>query len=267
MKNNYVKISSRDFNIEQIANSGQCFRIYEVSPGNWKIIAFEKALTISYDGATEYILECSVDEYQKIWRDYFDLQRDYGVIKENIRATGDPYLIAAVNYGYGIRILHQDLWETIVTFIISQRNNIPRIRKIISKLCDGEKFPSPKLLATYSETDFLAIGLGYRAKYLVDISRAAVSGKLSFDNLKKMNYIEVIDSLKKFNGIGNKVANCIALYGLHKLEAFPIDIWMKRIINKRYFGNFDPYRFAEYAGIVQQYMFFYERHLALEKSA
>lgn len=233
----------------------------KVSFNTWNVSAFGHTLNVRKNDAGEHILECSADEYREIWQDYFDAQCDYSAIKDSICATRDPYLIAAVNYGHGIRILRQDLWETIVTFIISQQNNIPRIKRIISKLCDGVIFPTPKTLAKYSITDLEAIGLGYRAKYLVEISRAVLSGALSFSELKKMNYPDAVKCLKQFNGIGDKVANCIALYGLHKTESFPIDVWIKRIVNNRYSGHFDIDRFTGYAGIVQQYMFFYERHL------
>lgn len=262
MKSDAIKIPSQDFDIEQIANSGQCFRIRKVSSDTWNVSAFGHTLNVRKNGAGEHILECSTDEYREIWQDYFDAQCDYGAIKDSIRAARDPYLIAAVDYGYGIRILRQDLWETIVTFIISQQNNIPRIKRIISKLCDGVNFPDPETLAKYSEADLEAIGLGYRAKYLVEISRAVLSGELSLSELKKMNYADAVSCLKQFNGIGDKVANCIALYGLHKTESFPIDVWMKRIINNRYSGHFNTDRFTGYAGVVQQYMFFYERHLS-----
>jgi N-glycosylase/DNA lyase len=191
------------------------------------------------------------------------MRRDYGKIKENIRATGDPYLIAAVNYGYGIRILKQDLWETMVTFLVSQQNNIPRIKNIIVKLCapHGGQFPTPDILAQYTENDFLSLGLGYRAKYLQVLVEAVLKGNLSFDALRDMNYHDAINFLKCFHGIGNKVANCIALFGLHKMEAFPVDVWIKRIIDEQYAGNFNEKRFLGYAGVVQQYMFFYQRSL------
>lgn len=262
-KDNYLKIHSLDFNIDQIANSGQCFRMFKISSNTWEIIALGRMLKIHQEGDFDYVFECSLKEYRELWFDYFDMQRDYGKIKESIRAIGDPYLIAAIDYGYGIRILRQDLWETIVTFIISQRNNIPRIKNTIIKLCEPHKkqFPSPELFEKYSESDLLSFGLGYRAKYLQNISEAVVKGDLNLNTLKNMNYNCAIDFLKRFNGIGDKVANCIALFGLHKIEAFPIDIWIKRIIDNQYSGNFNVNRFSGYEGIVQQYIFFYQRHL------
>jgi N-glycosylase/DNA lyase len=261
-KNNYVRIYLPDFSLRQIANSGQCFRMKEISPGVWKVIALNKRLQIRKEkGSSCYIFECSRREFEEIWFDYFDLGRDYSKIKADIKATGDPYLTAAINYGHGLRILRQDLWETILTFLISQQNNIPRIKNTVAKLCEpyGCQFPTANMLSQYREDDFLALGLGYRAKYLKNIVKAAVDGDLNLDELKNMDFCGVVSFLKRFDGIGNKVANCIALFGLHQIDAFPIDTWIRRIIDEQYGGNFDKTRFSGYAGIVQQYMFFYQR--------
>lgn len=256
-----IKIQSDNFNIEHIAHSGQCFRIYERSPGLWETIAFGKSLKIRKNNANLHIFECNKNEYDEIWRDYFDMQRDYNKIKDTIRASGDSYLIKAANFGYGIRILKQDLWETIVSFIISQQNNISRIKKIIERLClpYGSRFPSPNELAEFSENDLIKLGLGYRAKYVRNIAVSVAEGKFNFDKINRMTYEEAIAYLKQFNGIGAKVADCIALYGLGKLQAFPMDVWIKRILRQQYNGSFDISRFREYAGVVQQYMFYYER--------
>ncbi|MBR1733849.1 MAG: DNA-3-methyladenine glycosylase 2 family protein, partial [Alphaproteobacteria bacterium] len=240
---------------------GQCFRISEVSENIWEVIAFGKNLKIRSCKNNISIFECDEKEYNEIWHDYFDMRRDYGEIKAKIRSSGDNYLIKAVEFGYGMRILNQNLWEVIVSFIISQQNNIPRIRGIIDKLCkryDGQ-FPSPERLAQWSETDLEKIGLGYRAKYVRNIAIAATEGKFDFEKIQRMNYENSIEYLKNFDGIGNKVANCIALFGLRKLEAFPIDVWINRILQNQYGGKFNVDFFHGYAGIVQQYMFYYER--------
>lgn len=256
-----VEIRSDDFNIAQIADSGQCFRIFEQSPGVWEVIAFGKRLKIYLEDDNTHIFECEANEYNELWSNYFDMQRDYGKIKAKIRTFDDVYLTNAVNFGYGIRILNQDLWEVIVSFIISQQNNIPRIRGIIERLCKpyGTRFPTPQELAALSENELTKIGLGYRARYVRNIAIAAIEGRLNLDKLQKMSYNDAVDYLKRFDGIGDKVANCIALFGLRKLEAFPIDVWIKRILQRQYGSIFDTTRFSEYAGLVQQYMFYYER--------
>ncbi len=248
-----------DFNIEQIADSGQCFRMDKVADGKWRLRAFNRELEISQQ-QEEVRFDCSAEEFDEVWYDYFDMSRDYGAIKSAILATGDKYLSVAVKFGYGLRILRQDLWETLVSFIISQRNNIPKIKLTISKLCRGSvKFPSATELAEFSDKELKSCGLGYRAKYIKDIAHNVCDGKFDLEKLKNLNYVQAIDYLKTQNGVGDKVANCIALFGLYKTEAFPIDVWIKRIIDTHYNGHFDASRFKDYAGIVQQYMFYYER--------
>lgn len=256
-----IEIRSDDFNIAQIANSGQCFRISEQYTGIWLVVAFGKSLKIHVKDDNTHIFECDTDEYNELWHNYFDMQRDYGEIKAKIRVVGDPYITRAVDFGYGMRILNQDLWEVIISFIISQQNNIPRIRGIIKRLCApyGLRFPTPQELASFSEDELEKIGFGYRARYVRNMAIAVTEGRLNFDELQKMSYHEAVAYLKKFDGIGDKVANCIALFGLRKLEAFPVDVWIKRILQKQYGGEFDIRRFPGYAGLVQQYMFYYER--------
>ncbi|MDR1391428.1 MAG: hypothetical protein LBI95_03655 [Holosporales bacterium] len=252
-----------DFDIEQIANSGQCFRITRKDAITWKVVAFKKELYITKLSERDYAFNCDEKEFNEIWYGYFDLQRDYKKVKENIKRINDPYLTAAVNYGFGLRILQQDPWESIVSFIISQRNNIPRIIKIIDRLCEPYDgfFPSPEDLFVYTEIDFRNLGLGYRAMYLVEITKAVINKKLEIEKIKNMNTKDSIEYLKNFIGIGDKVANCIALFGFSKIDAFPIDTWINRIISAHYNGHLDIDRFKEYAGIVQQYMFFYQRSL------
>ena len=261
-------IQSEDFDIEQIANSGQCFRINNLLGNIWQVVAFGRLLKIEKLKHNTHKLFCSEKEFKEIWKSYFDFETDYGRIKSDIQNLDDPYLTKAIEHGKGIRILRQDLFETIISFIISQQNNIPRIKSSIEKLCRpyGAKFPGAEILATYSERDFQNLGFGYRSKYLRDISVAVQNGDLNLDNLKKMDYDAAIKYLKGFKGIGDKVANCIALYGLHKTEAFPKDVWINRIIKEVYNGKFDISQLSNCAGIVQQYMFFYQRFLQQRKS-
>lgn len=253
----------QDFDIEQIANSGQCFRIHEVSPSVWLVKAFGSKLCITKIDKNEYLFDCTEKEYESVWFDYFDLGTDYSVYKKIIQQTQDAYLIKAINYGSGIRILKQDLWETIITFIISQQNNISRIKNIMERIClpfDGI-FPSPTLLKDYTEVDFKILGLGYRARYIVDIVEAVLNGKFDLNYLAKLQTQDALQYLQKFSGIGLKIANCIALFSLHKIDAFPVDVWIKRIVETRYAKAFPVERYAAFVGIVQQYMFFYERSL------
>jgi N-glycosylase/DNA lyase len=259
-----TKVKVRNFSIEQVANSGQCFRINKLGAANvWQVAALGKILKIQPVDRDTYIFHCSWDEYKAIWTDYFDFGRDYGVVKNAILSSNDPYLSRAIECGFGLRILRQDIWEVMVSFMISQRNSIPRIKNIIEKLCapHGGMFPSPQVFAKYDEKFFRDMGLGYRAKYLVKMARAVDGGTCDIEFLKTLSCKEAIKYLKRLDGVGDKVANCIALYGLHKLEAFPMDTWIRQIVEKQYGGNFDIEPFSEYAGATQQYMFFYQRQL------
>lgn len=256
-----IKKVINDFSIEQIANSGQCFRLNQISEKNtWQVIALGKILKIRQAPRSEEVyFNCSEEEFESIWTEYFDLKRDYGVIKDLIISQKDPYLEAAVCYGYGLRMLKQDLWEMIISAITSQQNNISRIKQLIEKLCNPF-FPSAAELASHSEEFFKNLGFGYRAKYILKVARAVENGSLDLKILRQLSCSEAVKYLKIFPGIGEKVANCIALFGLHLVEAFPVDVWIKRIMDTRYRGRFDTSRFEGFAGIVQQYMFYYERN-------
>lgn len=253
----------KDFDIAQIADSGQCFRFSKLDSRTWRVIAFRKILDIEKLSGDNYLFYCDENEFRDIWYNYFDLQTDYGVIKNFVYNLNDNYLAAAVNYGYGIRILRQDLWEMIVSYIISQRNNIKRITNTINKICSyfSGFFPSPIELSQFTENDFIKLGLGYRTEYLARITKSVINRDLDLEKLKLMETAEAINYLKQFKGIGEKVANCIVLFGLYRTDAFPIDTWIKRIIDKEYYGVFDINKINQYAGIIQQYMFFYQRFL------
>ncbi len=214
---------------------------------------------------TTHIFFCSQEKFDTFWRDYFNLQTDYSIFKQRILASGDAYLRNAANFGSGLRILRQDLWETMVSFIISQQNNIPRITHCIKQLCalNGNKFPTAEDFLSMRGEKLKAVKLGYREDYLLRLSEAVVEGKFDLDVLRNMSYEEALQYLKTLRGVGEKVANCIALFGLHHLEAFPIDTWMKKIIVTHYDGHFslEEKGLKDIAGLVQQYMFFYERSL------
>ena len=151
-------------NLHQIANSGQCFRWQQISDNTYKIPAFGKELTISQDGNT-FILSCEEDEWNSLWRNYFDLDTNYNEVENIIMNANDDFLKAAYEFGSGIRILRQDLWEVIISFIISQNNNIPRIKRSIDKICseNNGKFPEWYDLINMDLADK---GLGYRDEYI-----------------------------------------------------------------------------------------------------
>ena len=243
-----VEIDHMD--LHQIANSGQCFRWQQIEDNSYIIPAFGKELTISQDGNT-FILSCDENEWDSLWRNYFDLDTDYNEVENIIMNTNDDFLKAAYEFGSGIRILRQDLWEVIISFIISQNNNIPRIRKSIEKICaevDG-RFPTCHEIL---DMDLSDKGLGYRDEYLID----AANWWIWEDECPLVE--EPKTECMKIKGVGEKVSNCICLFGMHQLDAFPVDVHIKRILNREYDGELPEWAFGKYAGLLQQHIFNFE---------
>jgi N-glycosylase/DNA lyase len=221
-------------------------------------------------------LSCSEEDYEQIWEDYFDLKYDYGRIIEKLKNGDDEFLRQAALFGKGIRILQQESFETVISFIISQNKNIPAIKSCIEGICRryGEKrisrefgnleytvFPTPNVLAAAVKEDLRALKTGYRDEYIIHAASAAANGSMDLNRLRNCGYPEAVSSLKSIKGIGEKVANCIALYGLHHIEGFPVDVWINRVFNEIYNGSFPKEKYSGYGGIIQQYMFYYMRYL------
>ena len=215
-------------------------------------------------------ITCSPEDYETVWHNYFDIDRDYEAIRRKLCV--DEYMVKATEFGAGIRILRQDKWEALCSFIISQCNNIPRIKKIIEALCRlcGERisfedneyftFPSAQTLACMTAEDLAPIRCGYRADYIINAAGAVASGKLDLESLAKSQPEDARSQLKKIKGIGDKVADCAMLFGLHMLDAFPRDVWIKRALAGQYGDAFDPKIFTPHSGIAQQYIFHYARN-------
>jgi N-glycosylase/DNA lyase len=282
------KLELKQFDLEQIADSGQCFRwtrILEDETGGatsdiesgkikYRIIAFGKILNIEQDMTSGIVtMDCSDTDFDNIWKDYFDLDTDYGKIIDRI-PEDDSYLKRAASGCDGIRIIRQDPWETLITFIISQRKNIPAIKASVEKICkaagsvigeaDGEKlyaFPTPEQLSSLSMDDLNACSLGYRAQYIYKAARAAVDGVVDLDKWKSLGDEELFDKLCSLYGVGKKVANCTMLFGFYRLDSFPIDVWMNKIQDKYYPEGFPIEAYRPYGGVMQQYMFAYERSI------
>ncbi|MCR5421940.1 MAG: 8-oxoguanine DNA glycosylase [Lachnospiraceae bacterium] len=261
-------ISIDNMDLRQIADSGQCFRWNMKEEGLCEIIAYNRKLRIRQQG-NNFDLDCDRGEWEEIWSSYLDTDTDYRGIGRKIEESGDDYLKSAYRYGSGIRILRQELWETLISFIISQNNNIKRIRGSIEAICskaalplrdgskDGYRFPGP----TDVDREFFndkELGLGYRDGYLADMFEYAAAHSGFEESLKQMENEEAFLKLLSFKGIGRKVANCVCLFGLHHIDAFPIDTHIKQILEKYYPHGFDLERYKGYAGIVQQYMFYYK---------
>ena len=243
-------------NLHQIANSGQCFRWQHINDNTYKIPAFGRELTISQDGDL-FTLSCDESKWFSLWRNYFDVDTDtdYDEVEKIIMESDDGFLKAAYRYGSGIRILRQDLWEVIISFIISQNNNIPRIRKSIEKICseNNGKFPEWYDLINMDLADK---GLGYRDEY---IRNACYARATTFtDDDLELGYVNAKAQLMKIKGIGEKVANCILLFSLHYLNAFPVDTHIRKILDREYNGEMPEWAESKYAGLFQQYLFYYE---------
>lgn len=308
MNNNYTSDNStphiircQNMDLAQIAASGQCFRMTQVpdKPGTWSVISKAHYLEI-YETPDGFFFDCP-DETLSFWKHYFDFETDYASFIASIRAD-DTYLADAAKAGSGIRILCQDLWEMMITFLISQQKTIPKIREAVEALAkkygaertitlsDGSlstyhSFPTPDDLASVSLDDLQSLKLGYRAKYIHRLIQDVLSGKVSLTSLMAMAPDEAMTALTGIYGIGPKVANCICLFGLHHIDSFPVDTWIQQILTKVYlpkdpsrykalpknrlystiiqdfFGNYDGY-----AGVMQQYIFYYERSIINKKS-
>lgn len=251
--------------LKQIAGSGQCFRWRVTGEASVNIIAFGKSLNVTQDG-DEFTFDCSEEEWNEIWYDYFDLDTDYNHIEKIIMSSGDEHLKESFRLGSGIRILKQELWEIVISFMISQNNNIGRITKTVELLCDrcGKVIPGSerKSFPGLEDIDLTvfddrSMGFGYRADYLRGIYSLESFAKEA-EMLINADYDAAMELLLKHKGIGKKVANCICLFGLHQVNAFPIDTHVKQILEKYYSGGFDFEKYRGFAGIIQQYLFYYE---------
>lgn len=304
-----MTIPVKDFHLEHIFDCGQCFRWNPQLDGSWTGLAGGRAARMrvhpdhvdvldSTKSNTEGLLTImgtaaadeSEKEWQQFWYDYLDLGTDYGKIKRSL-GRGDAAMRRAIKAGGGIRILNQDLWETMVSFIISQNNNIPRIKGCIEALCRefGEpvnvpKFifdtdadqtlytiPPPEKLAALTREDLEVCRLGYRAPYLIETAKQVLDrGGMEAVREQLTRAEDVREALMDFAGVGPKVASCIALFGVRKADAFPIDVWMRRAMHTVYgieeknvkaMEAYAAEHFRKYGGYAQQYLFYYIRGL------
>jgi len=268
-----TEVRTADFDLDKTFNCGQCFRWRpeEGAARSYIGVAYGRAARARQIGESVFI-SGGREEFESLWRDYFDLGRDYAAIRAALSV--DPYMARAAEHGAGIRILRQEPWEALCTFIISQCNNIPRITQIVEALCrlfgapvqfEGRTlyaFSAPETLAALREEDLAPLRCGYRARYIIGAARAVAEGRIDLEKLKDAPERDAVVSLKALDGVGDKVAHCAALFGLGKLNAFPVDTWMKKALESQYGGRADVSRFAPYAGIAQQYIFHYARSSA-----
>ena len=262
----------KNLNPRRTFDCGQCFRWNEDAEGRWRGVASGKAAVVWAENGRTYI-ECALDDIY-FWRDYLDMDTDYEEARRSIEVC--DYLRDCAAYGEGIRILRQDKWEALCSFIISQCNNIPRIKGIVEKLSslygdivaapwgEARSFPTAERVAQLTEADLAPLRSGYRAPYILAAAKAVASGELDLEETALLPCNEARAELKKLGGVGDKVANCVVLFGLHQLDAFPVDVWIKRALAANMPKGFDPSSLGKYAGLAQQYMFYHARETAAE---
>jgi N-glycosylase/DNA lyase len=259
---------AEDFDPVKTFECGQCFRWNADAEGVYRGVFLGGAAKVWRNGDSVFI-RFSDNLTSDVIENYFDLKRDYANIRLSVGI--DDYMKKAADYGKGIRILRQEPWEALCSFIISQCNNIPRIKKIIETMCrhfgepfefEGDtyySFPTAQRISELTPCELDPLRCGYRAQYIIDAARAVSEGKLDLDAISSSTYDDAMRSLKAQNGIGDKVANCVVLFGLNMLSAFPVDVWIKKVLSAHYDGDFSPEIFGDFAGVAQQYMFFYAR--------
>ncbi len=262
-----MKITSDSFELEDIFECGQCFRWNKNEDNSYTGVAFGKVLTLSKKGD-----EVCFSDDAEIWNEYFDLETDYEEIKKQL--SKDEVTRKAIEKGKGIRILKQEFFETVISFIISQNNNIPRIKGIVEKLCEkyGKEiergyfaFPEKEVLATLEKEDLAFLRAGYRDAYIIDAARKLVNNEIDMDVIKNAPIEDARREISKIKGVGPKVADCILLFGASRYEVFPTDVWMKRVLTELYgfetltpvqINAFAKERFGNLAGFAQQYLFY-----------
>ena len=259
-----------DFDLEKTASCGQCFRAKSVEDGMFRFVWRDYVVYIQKNGEQQFSVSCDEKEWQKIWVRYFDLERSYRNLYFEEREKHE-FVRRAMEHGRGIRILRQDPWEMLVTFIISQRKSIPAIARSVEALAlkyghpvETEReivysFPTPQDMASASIEELRECGFGYRAPYIYDAIQKTVSGRLDLTAMEAYGDGELFQELQTVHGVGKKVANCICLFGYGRMARVPVDVWISRAVDEDCCGE-DPFMlFGDNAGIVQQYVFYYKK--------
>lgn len=288
-----------DFDLDKITNSGQAFRIKVFEDGRYRFVtenhilyikknnnaddrhydiemfsaesrvdSEKKADTIADSTTSSATAVSSLEEWNTVWVPYFDLDRSYSSIRSLVPAN-DKYLKLTADYGIGLRILKQNPWEMLITFIISQRKNIPAIKESVEKICrtygqtistpfeEFSLFPSADEMSAATLEELRKCSLGYRDTYILDAVDRVTSGKLALESLGTKDYDTIFNSLLEVRGVGAKVSNCICLFAYAQFSAAPVDTWIAKVIDK-YYNGINPFpSYGDVAGIMQQYIFYY----------
>ena len=283
-KQQYIIKNIESFNIKHIFECGQCFRWNIQEDGSYTGVFKNNVLNVKQEENTVTFSGICEGNIQDVCEEYFDLKTDYNQIKEKLSKI-DEYLKNSITYGEGIRILNQELWETIISFIISANNNIPRIKGIIERMSTqyGNKiifknkeyytFPSIEQLSKASVEDLRKLGLGFRDKRIYETTKIFNEKKMTLEELKNENSTEKLrEKLLLLPGVGPKVADCIMLFSFKKYDVFPVDVWVRRVMNELYIKNEDETKVTNkelqklakekydvLAGLAQQYLFYWKR--------
>ncbi|MCL2047091.1 MAG: DNA-3-methyladenine glycosylase 2 family protein [Defluviitaleaceae bacterium] len=318
--NDTVLTNTRFFDLRQTLDNGQAFRWVKTGESSYSGIAHGRRLDLRLDdgdggnGSDLVIKNCSPQEFDTIWKEYFDFNRDYEEIRlrlggalplfsdcsvdvlrstQNINLVGmsprsldsspaekkealppsPDFLTNAVTFAHGLRLLKQDPWETLISFILSQNSNIPRIKKMVQALCEnfgeglpcgGFAFPTPQALAALSASQLAPIKSGYRAPYILDAACRVAGGEIDLSAMENLSSDKIFRTLLAVKGVGEKVAECVLLYGFGRVERFPADVWIKRVMDEHYPSGF-PQEFWDISGIAQQFLFYFAREAKNEK--
>lgn len=273
-----------DFDPKHIFECGQCFRWHKQEDGSYTGVTKGKVINVIRIDDKIYLNNTNLEEFNSIWYNYFDLGTNYTKIKNKLKNM-DKYLDTAVDFGWGIRILRQDEWEMLISFIISSNNRIPMIQKAIENLSrkfgkyigdykgkDYYAFPTPEELNKATQEEIRACQTGFRDKYIKSTTESVIENNKNMSEYTSLSTDECIKELTKFNGVGPKVADCIALFGMTKLDTFPVDVWVKRVMQEFYVNedmslpkirNYAIDKFEDLSGYAQQYLFYYARELGI----
>ena len=280
MTDNYILENVNNFDINEVLTCGQCFNFTEIGSNEYIVTAMGSVLRIKQEGSSLVFYDTNEDEFNKKWNLYFDLERDYEIIKDGI-VKADPRLEDIIEKHPGIRILNQEFFETLISFIISQNKQIPQIKQVVRNLSEmygtpvprsdmpgAHLFPTEEELKRATDEGIRSCKAGFRAPYILDAVDKVSTGAVVEQDLKEMPTDVARKTLMQIKGVGEKVANCVLLFGLGRRETFPVDVWMKRIMEHMYFHKDTPKEeieafavnlFGENAGYAQQYLFMYAR--------
>ena len=281
-ENNVVTVDGvNDFTLSQILECGQCFHFDKLDEEVYEVVAFGRAVKMEQTDKVLRIYGSSMEDYEGIWKLYLDMDNDYGLIKQSV-IKADGALKTAVDEKSGIRILNQDFFETLISFIVSQNKSIPQIKQCVKNIShrfgdevigyNGEAFyvfPDVQRLHDATEEELRECKVGFRAPYIKNATEAVYSGAVTKEKLDELDIAQARELLMTIKGVGEKVANCVLLFGLGRREAFPVDVWMKRIMEQMYFDGKDTKKqdieafavnkFGDLGGYAQQYLFDYAR--------